>query len=121
MAEKNKNGKLTPFQQEQIDVAKKIVEYKLSTEANVVSIIYKSPEILYGESLDLELFSNNIWKVYYSIATAIILQEKNRITSPIFSFLFSLFVPKMMTPLIFIQKNFDFFSSLFNMQKKWCK
>ena len=76
MAEKNKNGKLTPFQQEQIDVAKKIVEYKLSTEANVVSIIYKSPEILYGESLDLELFSNNIWKVYYSIATAIILQEK---------------------------------------------
>lgn len=76
MAEKNKNKKITPFQQEQIDVAKKIVEYKLSTEANVVSIIYKSPEILYGEGLSLELFSNNVWKVYYSIASAILLQEK---------------------------------------------
>lgn len=76
MAEKNKNDKLTPFQQEQIDVAKKIVEYKLSTEANVVSIIYKSPDILYGDVLTLDLFSNNVWKVYYSIASAIILQEK---------------------------------------------
>lgn len=75
MAEQNKT-KITPFEQELIDTAKKISEFKLNTEANVVSIIYKSPDVLYGDALNLDLFSDNIWRVYWQIAHDIILVEK---------------------------------------------
>ena len=76
MAEKNKTQKATPFERELIDTAKKVSEFKLNTEANVVAIIYKSPEVLYGDALSLDLFSDNIWKVYWQIAYDIILVEK---------------------------------------------
>lgn len=78
MAEKNnsKTTKLTPFQKETIEVAKKIVEYKLSAEANIVSIIYKKPDVLYDGNLVLEDFSNNVWRVYFQIAYDIILIER---------------------------------------------
>ena len=38
MAEKNQ-VKLTAFEQETIDAAKKVLEYKIASEANVVSIL----------------------------------------------------------------------------------
>ena len=41
MAEVNKK-QLTPFEKEQIETAKIIVEYKQNCEANIVSIIYKT-------------------------------------------------------------------------------
>lgn len=75
MAEKN-TKKLTAFEQEQIDVAKKIVEYKLACEANVVSILYKKPDAIYDTNLTLGDFSNNRWKVYFTIISDIILEEK---------------------------------------------
>lgn len=78
MAEKNKK-KLTAFEQEQIEVAKKILEYKLSAEANVVSILYKNPDEFYNINLTLEDFHNNVWKVYYQIAYDIIVVEKKSI------------------------------------------
>lgn len=40
MAEKNQ-VKLTAFEQETIDAAKKVLEYKIASEANVVSIYIK--------------------------------------------------------------------------------
>lgn len=75
MAEKNK-AKLTAFEQETINVAKQILEYKLATEANVVAILYKKPEELYNVNLELDDFNNNIWKVFFQIAYSIILVEK---------------------------------------------
>lgn len=74
MAEKNK--KLTPFEKEQIDTAKKVLEYKTGAEANVVSIIYKEPELLYNTNLTLEDFHDNVWRVYFEIARELILVEK---------------------------------------------
>ncbi len=75
MAEKNK-VKLTAFEKEQIDVAKKVLEYKLVAEANVVAILYKEPELIYDVNLDLDSFSDNTWKVYWQIAHDIILVAK---------------------------------------------
>lgn len=74
MAEKNK--KLTPFEQEMLDTAKQVMEYKIAAEANVVAILYKTPDELYNTNLSLIDFSNNIWKVYFQIAHDIILVEK---------------------------------------------
>lgn len=75
MAEKNKKT-LSPFEKETIEVAKKVVEFKLNAEANVVGILYKFPEELYNLNLELDDFSNNIWKVYFEIAKEIITVEK---------------------------------------------
>lgn len=75
MAEKNEK-KLTPFEQEQIEVAKKILEYKLACEANVVSILYKCPEEIYNTNLTLSDFHNNIWRCYFEIIKDIIVVEK---------------------------------------------
>lgn len=82
MAEQNKT-KLSAFEQEQIEVAKKILEYKLACEANVVAILYKYPEEIYNNNLTLKDFSNNIWKVYFQIAHDIILLEKKNVLDDI--------------------------------------
>lgn len=77
MAEKNK--KLTPFEQELSDTAKLVREYKHTCEANVVSIIYKSPDVLYDINLALDDFFENIWRVYFTIAHDIIISEKKNV------------------------------------------
>lgn len=82
MAEKNA-AKLTPFQQETIEVAKKIVEFKTATEANVVSILYKMPDKFYDCNLTLDDFSANVWKVYFQIAYDIIITEKKEVLDDI--------------------------------------
>ena len=82
MAEKNKK-ELTPFEKETIETAKKILNYKLGAEANIVSILYKSPDLLYSINLTIDDFSNNIWKVYFEIAYNIIVVEKKNILDDI--------------------------------------
>lgn len=68
--------KLTPFQQECLDVLKQVNEYKLIAEANAVSIIYKRPELIKDTSLKLDDINNNAWRVYFNIANDIINVEK---------------------------------------------
>lgn len=75
MAEKNQ-VKLSPFEKESIETAKQILEYKVGAEANVVAIIYKSPDMLFNSNLSLDDFHNNIWKVYWQIAYGIVIVEK---------------------------------------------
>jgi len=75
MATKN-DTKMTPLEIERIETLKKINEYKEACEANIVSILYKQPDKLYDSSLDLKDFSNNIWKVYFSIAHDIVVIEQ---------------------------------------------
>lgn len=77
MAEKNE--KLTPFKQELIDTAKLVQEYRESCEANVVAIIYKSPDVLYDINLTLDDFYENAWRVYFTIAHDIIINEKKNV------------------------------------------
>ena len=77
MAEKKNN--LTAFEKENIDTLKKICEFKLGTEANIVSCIYKNPELIYDVNLTLKDFGVNIWRVYFCIASDLILQEEKKI------------------------------------------
>ena len=72
----SKAKKLTPFEQETIEVLKQINEYKLAAEANVVSIIYKEPELLRETNLILDEFHNNAWRVFFAIASDLIRLEK---------------------------------------------
>lgn len=75
MAEKNQK-KITEFEKEMIDTAKKVLDFKIAAEANVVSILYKAPDKLFDTNLTLEDFSENTWKVFFQIAHDIILVEK---------------------------------------------
>lgn len=69
----------SPFEQQLIDAVKKVKEFKLSSEANIVSIFYKNPELLYAyDNLKLEDFTNNEWRVFWQIAYDIIIKEKKQ-------------------------------------------
>lgn len=74
MAEKNKK-ELTPFQKEQVETAKKIKEYKLSAEANIVSIFYKNTDLMIGTNLSVDEFTDNTWKVYFTIANDLVINQ----------------------------------------------
>lgn len=74
MAERNK--KLTTFEQEQISTARKILDYKLSAEANVVSILYKNPDEIFNTNLTVKDFHSLTWKCYFQIIHDIIVVEK---------------------------------------------
>lgn len=82
MVDKN-NKKLTPFEQQQLDVAKKVLEYKTDSEASVVAMIYKNPDLLIESGLMLNEFHNNCWKVYFEIARALIIDEQKTLLSDI--------------------------------------
>jgi replicative DNA helicase len=70
------NIKLTPYEEELVKASKKVKEYLVQSEANIVLLIYQNPEILYDYDLKLEYFHNNIWRVFYAIAEGIVLGDK---------------------------------------------
>jgi len=74
MAEKN--NKPTPFEKQQAEAAKQILEYKLGDEASIVSMIYKNPDLLRETNLTINDFHHNCWKVYFEIARDMIINEK---------------------------------------------
>ena len=65
----------TAFEKECIETIKQINEYKLIAEANVVTTLYKNPDLIREVNLKLEDLSNNIWRVFFSIAYGIIIDE----------------------------------------------
>ena len=75
MAENKTSKKITPYQEELIKAVKKVKEYKLACEANIVSIFYKRTDIIYDYPLKLEDFSENTWRVYWQIANDIVVKE----------------------------------------------
>ena len=81
MAEKNQ--KITAFEKEMIDTAKKVLDFKIAAEANVVSILYKAPDKLFDTNLTLDDFTENTWKVFFQIAHDIILVEKKNVLDDI--------------------------------------
>lgn len=72
-------SKLTPYQKEQREVFKKVIEYKKTAEAGVVSLIYKNQDNLTDCDLELKDFSNNTFRVYFEIAHEVI-KEKMDLT-----------------------------------------
>lgn len=71
-----KKTTMTPYEKEQLETLKKINEFKEACEANVVCIIYKNPDLLRENPIELKEFTNNVWRVYFEIAKEIILVEK---------------------------------------------
>lgn len=47
-----------------LNILKKIVDRKISAEANVVSILYKKPELFNNTDITRDSFSSNIWRVF---------------------------------------------------------
>ena len=78
-AKDSKGKQLSAFEKELLNTAKKVNEYKEACEANVVSIIYKNPDVLRESNLQLDEISNNIWRVYFEIAKDIVLIEKKNV------------------------------------------
>lgn len=83
LAEKNQT-KLTNYEKESLKIKRKIKdEYKQSAEANVVSIIFKQPDLIHDCSLTRADFSNNVWKVYFIIAEDLIIKEQKSVLDDI--------------------------------------
>lgn len=59
------------------------MEYKEGCEANIVSIIYKDPERFFDHNLEVDDFTNNIWKVFFAIAKDILTVENKNILDDI--------------------------------------
>lgn len=73
------NKELTPFEVEIIKAANKVKEYKLSCEANIVSILWKNLDLYYTyDNIDLKSFSDNVWKVYWQIGFDIVVKENKK-------------------------------------------
>lgn len=75
----NTTMKLTPYQKEQFETLKKINEFKETCEANVVTVIYKNPDLLRENDISIDEFTNNVWKVYFEIAKEIIITERKQV------------------------------------------
>lgn len=75
MAENKSSKKLIPYQEELLKAVKTVKEYKLACEANIVSIYYKKPDLMYDFELKLEDFTENTWRVYWQIAYDIVIKE----------------------------------------------
>jgi len=78
MAEKIKK-ELSPLEVELIKSSKKVQEYKLACEANIVSILYKNPDLYFTyDNLNIKSFTDNVWRVYFAIGYDIIVKENKK-------------------------------------------
>jgi replicative DNA helicase len=60
-----------------LETVRKIKEYKQACEANIVSILWKSPELFFAyDNLKLDDFTYNEWKVYWTIGKDIVANEE---------------------------------------------
>lgn len=67
------------IEKERLQVLREVLNYKLPCEANIVSILYKKPQLFESTNLSLCDISNNIWKVYFSIAYELYKVEKKTV------------------------------------------
>ena len=63
---------------ELVKVVRKVHEYKKACEANIVSILWKSPDMYYNYNLKLEDFTENVWRVYWQIGYDLVIKEKKQ-------------------------------------------
>lgn len=69
----------------------KILEYKLACEANVVSILYKYPDLFEESELTINDFDINCWKVFFETARLICEKEEKNVIDEV---TFGLFLEK---------------------------
>ncbi len=72
------------LEKELIKSSKKVQEFKLACECNVVSILFKDPDLYYTyDKLDIKSFSSNIWRVYFAIGYDIVIKENKKVLDDI--------------------------------------
>lgn len=64
---------------EQDECRRKINEYSLAAEANIVASLFVEPELLYDLDLDIKEFGNNIWRCWYAVASELVLNENKHV------------------------------------------
>lgn len=76
---KTSTNKRKNIDEKTINCAKRILEYRKICEANIVSSLWKNIELYYEyDNLNLNDFSNNAWKVYFTIGYEIIVKEHKK-------------------------------------------
>lgn len=83
MADKKNTNSSTDLKSEiskkELEAISKIKEYRLICESNIVSILWKNPEIYFNyDSLSIKTFIHNEWKVFFQIGYDIIIKEKKQ-------------------------------------------
>lgn len=79
----NKTRQRTAYKKDLLECVEKIRHYKLICEANIVSIFYKTTDLLFEYDLLLSDFTENVWKVYWQIAYDIVVKEQKPILDEI--------------------------------------
>lgn len=68
----------------EIEALKKVKEYKLSAESNIVSILWKDPDMYFNyDNVKLDNFTHNEWKVYWQIGYDIVIKERKPVLDEI--------------------------------------
>ncbi len=49
-----KHRKLSAFEEELFDTIKRVNQYKIGCETNIISILYKKPDLIYETNLTLD-------------------------------------------------------------------
>lgn len=74
-----KTEEIDAFTKEKLEVAKNIQEYRTIAESYVVGCIYKDPSLLREVNLKEDDFAGNIWRVFFTIAYDLIINEKKNV------------------------------------------
>ena len=82
MANKNTQTNKTnaiEIDKKEIEAISKIKDYRLICEANIVSILWGSPDLYFNyENLTIKNFIHNEWKVFFQIGFDILIKEKKQ-------------------------------------------
>lgn len=69
---------------EELEAIKKVKDYKRICESNIVSILWKDPDLYYDyDNLTLDMFTHNEWKVYFNIGKDLTCVEKKNVLDDI--------------------------------------
>ena len=80
MAEKNK---INPILEQRKKIAKQILEDKKGDESRIIGLMYQNPDLLRETNLTLNDFHNNVWRVYFEILRALVVDEKKEVITDI--------------------------------------
>lgn len=68
----------TSLEQYQLAAKKKVMEYKMAAEANVVALLYKYPDLFEDYQLSIDSFHVSCWKIFFEIARRLFFVEGMR-------------------------------------------
>lgn len=74
MAERNQRK--TAIEKHNDNIKKKVLRYKMTDEASVVSMMYQNTDLLKETNLTYDDFDTDCWKLYFKILTGMVINEE---------------------------------------------